>query len=361
MPKREPTLADQFINTPGHKMYHSGYSSGRKALNILQDKIRRAEKMVFGKEASERVGIVLRDIPELLVEQLEFARAPYDLCWIEYDSDKVWEVLGRKESAKADKTRDKIVGLLIDHNRVQVVNNTFDGRVGVFPFVYHLNTEWPMADQIRFCEQFSTSRLGIDHWLWGSVSNHFRDTGRTDYLRALRNVTMVEYTGRAMPPKYGYQVMGASTGDFKNVVALLLLLNQPSITRYVEVPSTRGWIGNNPRRFAAHHQVHVALDAHQRMVKFVSEGGRGETRRLHRVRGHYCHDETARDYARIAGCIHEWIPTDKRWQPTPDTPVDERMNWQCRECDGKRWWQSEHERGDAEKGYVRHDEYVVTP
>ena len=138
-PKREPTLADMFICVPRHKVLHG---RNPKALPILQDKVRRAEKIIFGEDASERLGEVLRDIPDLIVEQLQFARPPYDLCWVEFNSNTAWEVLESRQSDHSDMTRDHLVGALIDHNRVQPVSVGYNGQIGVFPFIYHLNTEY---------------------------------------------------------------------------------------------------------------------------------------------------------------------------------------------------------------------------
>lgn len=352
----KPLLADQLLTVQPNKALWSRAAMAKVDFPALQARVRRAERMVFDAEASKRVGEVLREIPELLVEQIQFARAPFDLCWIEYEADVIWRELVGHDSDDNDPDRDQAVGLLIDHNRINVFCRSFNSHIGMMPYVYHLNTEWPLEDQLRFCEISHMSRLGIDLWLWGSTSNHFIENGQQDRLRLLRDTTMVEILDERteLVPK----VFSGSVGDFKNVVALLLMLNMPRITQYIHTPMRRGWIGNKPNKpFLSHHTVVVSLDARTQLVSHGA-GGDGELRRNHRVRGHYCHDHTARDYARIAGCVHDWEPMTEEWEPWPNAPLDEREHWKCRACDGKRWWRVAHTRG-SEKGFIEH-EYRVT-
>lgn len=360
---KQPTLFDQVLALPDTKLHMKTAKEARS----IQARVRRAEKLVFDTEASRRVGTVLRDVPELLVEQIQFARAPFDHCWIEYNALAMWQVLAPPGKdvrwGPSDRDYDTQVGLLVEHNRVTVVSRSASGDIGVVGWVYHLNTEWPLSDQLDFCNKTGLSRTGIDQWLWGSVWNKFRDAGRTDYMHALRDTNKAEFW-YDFPPKRERAVaaMRGSTGDFKNVVALLLMLNQPSATHYIHVAGTRGWVGNKPRPFMAHHTVEVSLDAVSQIVKLSQGDGTGELRRRHRVRGHYCHDETAREYMRIAGCVHEWEACDYDWTPlgAHSAHVLDPEHWKCVVCGGKRWWRAQHERGDASKGFVDHPDYRVT-
>jgi hypothetical protein len=278
------------------------------------------------------------------------------LCWIEYQSDIMWEKVAGKSSDKSDLSRDEAVGLLIDHNRIDVFSRTFKGDFGKTPFTYHLNTEWPLEDQLRFCEVAKVSRLGIDFWLWGASADYFRSKGQTDRLRILRDTTMVELCPGI--ERLTKDWIRGSMGDFKTIVALLLMLNQPKVTQYVHVAKRRGWIGNKPKPFLSHHNVIVSLDAHARLATHDDNAGDHEFRRRHKVRGHYCHDQTARDYARIAGCVHVWEPMTEEWEPWPDAPLDEREHWKCYICEGKRWWRTAHERGKEKQGFIEHQYQV---
>jgi hypothetical protein len=62
----------------------------------------------------------------------------------------------------------------------------------------------------------------------------------------------------------------------------------------------------------------------------------GITKRLHDVRGHFCHDKRARQTGE-QWCGHDWV----EYEP---------LRWKCERCGGKRWWRNEHQRGDVEKG-----------
>lgn len=358
--KREPTLADRF--TAGHTaritstLRPEDHAELIRQTKSAQRKTFSAEKFVFDRAASERVGIVLRDVPELLVEQIQFARPPFDLCWIEYDSDAIYRVLNPHAPLSDDETRDRRVGILIDHHRITVVSESFNGRFGVMPCAYHLNTEWPFAEQTQFSEQLRVSRRGIDYWLWGSVAPYLVKTGKQDYLRALRDTNKAELLFNVTPTDAAATRLYNSTiGDFKNHVAVLLLLNQPSVTQYIRVPQMRGLIGRRPRPYMAYNTVRVALDPVPQIRRLGEGGGTGDLRRRHRVRGHYCHN----DKARRGGCIHDWHAADAAWTPVTVRIGDDPEHWVCPICGGHRWWRAQHERGDASKGYVDH-EYTVT-
>jgi len=358
----EPLFADRILASTPRQIH----MEPRKAA-IYQDKIRKAEKMVFDTEASIRIGEMLRDIPELLVEQIQFARAPFENCWIEYDSLAVWNILSPGRDIKHspwDNSYDTTVGLLIDHNKVNVWSLPASGDFGMLGFTYYLNTEWLLEDQLDWCEKTGMSRLGIDMWLWGSLWSHFHNSGQHEYLRKLRDTTKVELDfpkGMALNPKSLEQPLQGTQGDFKNTVAILLALNQPRVTNYIQVPRRRGWIGNKNKPFMSYHSVKVALDA-VAQTKLLSQGdGQSMLRRGGHVSGCYCHNKTARDYARIAGCIHDWGPCDDDWEYIgPKAALTLTVNhWQCRVCDGRRWWRKEHDR-DASLGFVEHPTYRVT-
>ncbi len=362
---REPTLADLFIAMPYNKMWDDRAYTPPKLLQEIkntQHHTRLAEKFVFDKEASLKVGTVLRDVPELLAEQIQFARAPFDKCWIEYDCESIFGLLNPGKTNPMDGYRDKRIGILVNHNRITVVSETADGLISLLPFIYHLNTEWTVSDQLRFCDAMQVSRLGIDHWLWGAVANKFQKEGKNEYLRVLRDTNMVEFL---CPEVVGIKwspdrMMDSCVGDFKNHVATLLLLNRPTLTVCTKVENTRGWIRSKPRPFMAYSAVHMALDPVP-VIRKISEGsGESELRRRHRVRGHYCHNDAARKALLHHTCIHQWQPADDRWEAIKSEVGDDVEHWVClSSCGGRRWWREQHERGNAGVGYVDHTKYTV--
>ena len=339
----KPTMADRFIAAK------LSFSNIGKMMQAVQRKTRLAEKFVFDAQASARVGTVLRDVPELLVEQIQFARPPFDLCWIEYDVDVIFATLNPTRAIEPDESRDVRIGILIEHHRMIVVSEDVQGRFGIMPAIYHLNTEWPVEEQLALAQQFGTSRMGIDYWLWGSVAPKLIEMGRHDYLRTLRDTNRVEWL-LAIPPERANAVYNGTIGDFKNHVGVLLMLNQPALTQYVEVPRGRGWVGNKPKPFMAHRVVHVALDPVPQLRRISAAEGAGSVRRRHRVRGHYCINERARS----GGCIHQWQAAGEAWQSVAVKVGDDPERWVCALCQGRRWWRADHARGDATIGWVNH-------
>jgi hypothetical protein len=336
------TMADRFTASK------LSFPDIAQTVRSVQHKTRLAEKFVFDAEASARVATVLRDVPELLVEQIQFARPPFDLCWIEYDVDVIFAVLNPDRTIEPDETRDVHIGLLIEHHRMTVVSEDMRGRFGIMPAIYHLNTEWPLEEQLALAAQFGTSRMGIDFWLWGSLAPKLIEAGKQDYLRALRDTNRVEWL-LPIPPSKAASVYNGTIGDFKNHVAMLLMLNQPACTQYAEVPRGRGWIGNKPKPFMAHRTVHVALDPVPHIRQFGAGTG-GSVRRRHRVRGHYCTNLAARS----GGCIHQWQAAGAEWKLIAVKVGDDPERWVCAACGGRRWWRADHARGDASIGWVNH-------
>ena len=360
--KRQPLLADRFAANRDRTML---LMAGEKATREVQHRVRQARKLVFDVEATERVASVVRDIPELILRESQFARAPFDLTWIEYDAAAYWETLMGHPQNPDDNTVDTRVGFLIDHNRVNVVmegtSRETNGN-GLYPIAYHLNTEWPAEDQRRFAEFTHTSRLGLDVWLWGSTAQHFMDTGQTGLMRTLRDHNMAEWIGN---PAYTLNVrrtdlLGGAQGDLRTVIALLLMINRPAVVQYKHtLPNARGFIRNKLLPYLSHTVVSVSLDAVKTLRLIGTPEGEAIERRRHEVRGHYCHDHTAREYMRIAGCMHDWQPCDETWARSDAAPA-EVNHWTCGTCGGKRWWRVAHERGSAERGFVAHDGYEIT-
>jgi hypothetical protein len=166
----------------------------------------------------------------------------------------------------------------------------------------------------------------------------------------------LRFTGQARVEIMKFLVK-ETIGDLKNVVALMLLLNRPHLTEYRQsVPRALGWIGNKRKPLLDHTVVTIPIDARP-VIRSIGQPGVGEgpLRRRHRVRGTWCHNEEAREYAAIAGCIHEWQP-DTAWR---DDDPDDPDHYKCEVCGGKRWWRVEHKRGSEALGQTD-SEYQVT-
>jgi hypothetical protein len=374
-PKREPLLADRFA----YRRFdvHDGIYHP-KALAQLQHTVRAAHKFVFDEDAARRVAKVVSEVPDLLVREHRFARAPYDITWIEWPSWAYWQTLRDENPALYDTqgewgkidTADHTVGYLIDHGRV----NTFaggtvahpKGPASMTPLQYRLHTEWPIEDQLEFSRLVGCSRIGLDAAMWGSSYDKLSQ----DERRILRNYNVIELAPfnrahRAYPSLMKDGAMADSlrgaVGDLRTVIAILLMLNRPSISRYVQtLPNSRGWLKGKIVPYMAHTVVSVSLDAAQSLRLVGTPQDDANPRRRHEVRGHFCHDRVAREYMRIAGCLHNWQDCDEQWMPWIEAPMAEVHHWRCASCGGKRWWRADHERGTAVKGFIAHDGYDVS-
>jgi len=372
--KRLPLLADRFAygNPRDVFIYHP------KAIAQMQRTVRAARKFVFDEDAARRVAKVVSTIPELLVREHRFARAPFDVTWIEWPAWAYWGALRDENPDAYDaagewgelSTSDHTVGYLIDHGRI----NTFAGGtvedpdIGAHltPIQFRLHTEWPVEDQIEFARLVGASRIGLDAAMWGSSY----DKLSWDDRRALRDYNVMELVpfnreGNAyekmMKDGAWEPSMRGAVGDLRTVIAILLMLNRPSISRYVQtLPNKHGWIKNKVVPFMSHTVVSLSLDAVESLRLVGTPGDDAGLRRIHDVRGHYCNDRTAREFMRIAGCLHDWRDHDDEWTPWPDAPPAEVHHWVCASCGGKRWWRADHQRGTAQKGFVEHDGYGVT-
>ena len=354
--RRGPTLADRFI----HRRYNTTTQTvDIKALQAIQARVRAAHRFVLDAEAITRVATVVRDIPELLVREIEFARAPFDTTWIEFPHWVYWLTLNDTDD-NGDPSADHTVGYLVEHNRVNVVSGGVrsDPLRGceLLPIQYDLNTEWPPEAQREFAARSETSRLGIDQFLWGSSYTEI-DPAYRRILRERNAVTFIKgrYTEHSMR-----SLIDASRGEMRTIIALLLMLNRPTVTRFANVLPGRGFSRGKLMPYLSHTTVQVDFDAVRTLRLIGTPAGEGVPRRRHEVRGHFCHDKTARDMMRIAGCVHQWHGADEHWTPIPETPGEERHRWVCSECAGRRWWKTSHERGDAGKGFVVKDGYDVT-
>jgi len=384
--KREPTLFDRFLHSP----VEDGQTLVDFKINEqIKQKIRAARRFRLTTEAAHHVGSVISSIPELLFREQQFARAPYDLTWIEFPYDHWFHGLANNEQLRGTATE---MGFLVDHGNVYTVAYARDmprNRPAVIPFVYTLHKPWEMAEQLAFAQRVGTSRLQLDGFLWGAtleqmVQAHVADNppdptvdGVKEYTakvadffrdhpsRSLRNnhtVAFLPFSQHIQRKiermnELNERLLGAAAGDLRNIVALLLLMNRPSLTRYVkDEPHWKTFVNGKSRTYMSHTVVTIDFDPRPALMKIGTALGKTESKRRHEVRGVYCHDEKYRK-GTAAGCIHDWYEHPDYLDDISHLHIDEHGsvqwdNWLCKGCAGHRWWRETHERGDASKGYV---------
>ena len=213
-------------------------------------------------------------------------------------------------------------------------------------------------------EQTGTSRAQFDSYFWGTTTLDIDDASLRS-LRAHHRLDLLPIDkNRFIVPKRLTDLLYGGAGELRNIIAMLLMLNRPTITQYRNTtPASRGWLKGKIIPYFSHTTVTISLDAVATLRLIGTPAGEAVPRRAHEVRGHFCHDEVARNFLRIAGCLHEWQRCHDDWTPWPDGPHDPiplRLNhWACKTCAGKRWWRPKHMRGDATRGFVVKD-YAVT-
>jgi hypothetical protein len=316
----------------------------------LQARARKARRFYFDAEASTRVGEILRDIPDLLVRENAFARAPFDQCWVEVDNHRYWEALiGRDVAADADER----VAFFIDHDKVysaaygeQPGKRNTGAQFGLVEYALH--TPWPLADQLAFTEVLKLSRIGLDAFLWGQTYDRLSTDERrllrgTHACRLLPLIRDVDLAGMRGVEEIGIE----AAGELKMLIGLLLVLNRPSLTTYREVGRSKGFYRGKLRQYLEHTVVSINVDPVPTLRKIGTPGDAGTPKRRHEVRGHWCHDAAYRA-GQAKGCLHAW---------EPEAASDTRFT--CQGCGGFRWWRIAHMRGSALEGFVAHDGYEL--
>lgn len=331
-----PLLADLFLaskaDQPGTQAHVDAVRRG----------LQRSRHYILDDAGVRRYAETLRDLPDLIVQQHDFARPPYDVCWVEFSYRVFFETL---TGTPAHQEADERVGYLFDHDRVSIVAGggflPEGDLVALMPIAYYLHDPWRPGELQDFCDRARTSLADVDSFLWGTTVLALEEDDRP--LLRHRNRWKLHSTSKLDETTIFRMLHGASSGDLRNIVALMLLLNRPSLTRQVAVVDRRKlFFRGRQRPLLPHHVVTIDIDPTPTLMLIGTEKGDGVPRRQHEVRGHYCHDRTSRA-AELSGCVHRWID---------DAAYADDSHWTCEVCLGRRWRRRSHWRGDAQSGVV---------
>ena len=338
---REPLLADRIVATG---VRAPGLMSANEVARACR-KVSEARVFVLDENAVDRLAQVVREVPELLAEHSNFARAPFDVCWIEFDHRRFWENM---TGIEADDNTDFRVGFLIEDNAVSVASGGMKsdpGGLPVFsPVRYRLNQPTDYEGMEAFVRQAHTTMTQVDTFLWGKSWLRLNDVNRVA-LRERHSFEIISRSDVLVPTLWRMLVEGSS-GEVRTILAALLLINRPSLTRYVtDVPRGRGFIKGKMQPFLSYTVATIDLDPLPTLKTLTERSDEDSLRRRHDVRGHWCRNDVYREGTRT-GCVHVMEPSgalDKDDKPRA---------WTCGLCDGRRWWRNAHERGDATQGWV---------
>jgi hypothetical protein len=336
--KRQPLLADFYLATAKKTRIDAPHF-----VQTTCDHIRQAHRFVLDDDAVRYIGELIRTMPRIIADAQDFAIPPFKQTWIEFNARLLYEVVTGEPSAS---NSDERVGYLIAGPVARVVaGNPSEANENpvCIQFEYRLFQPWTPQEELDFCHKAHISRLGLDQMFWGAAANQLIEEHDKEGLRALRrNHSIKLQCTKEYEEELVTAMAGSLAGDLRNIIAILLFLNRASKDIYTtEVGRAQTMIGRRAAPLLKHSVIKIKLNPIPRLRKLIA--GVGVFRRLHDVRGHFCHNKEAR----FSGCLHEWEETKP-------------LHWECKlKCGGVRWWRTEHKRGHEEKGIVT-SHYQVT-
>ncbi len=337
------TLADSIIFSNGGEPVVD-----RRIRASLVQRLRQAKRYVLTDPAAVKVGRAIHAYPEMLVHHGQFAIPPFDECWIEFPSrnfhQEVVPDAYHMVSPEGLLTSDSRVGYLFSEGRCYVGAARDRGDPSFSPIIVELNKPSSFQSERAFAESLGISRLRLNDLFWGVSMARDLPQDLVRQFRAQHSVTLaldesvvasIQRNGR------GDEFITGCAGEVRNIIGILLMLNQPKFIRYIgEVPRHRAMTHRGPKVFLGHSVIEIDLNRKPVNVILGRPKGTHATPRLHDVSGHFAHREVRQL------CEHRWEQEDDR-------------HWSCANCHGKRWWRAGHKRGDASIGIMTQERRLV--
>jgi hypothetical protein len=341
--KRKPLLIDEVLaNT--HKELPK---EERRKVQVVQARLQQAKVFKFDEDAAIYAAQMMRDYPEAIAHDVDFAIPPFPQMYIEFPFPKFYDILTPEEMRVSDplplKDQDQDVGYFYDGPSVYVMSRTADSKRNrpgmILPLRFRMNRAFTYDEEVELIKHLKSSRLGIDAFFWGSCYKKLIE--RNDYasMRALREHHSCEvwYGDDGMPPNMMAYLLHTNAGDLRSIIAMLLFLNRTKdVQEMDEIRGAPGFVRAKPRTLIRHNVIHIKLDPAPLLKKvFLDARTTGGWRREHDVRGHFCHDRT------YHAAHHEH-----------DMKEIDHQHWKCRLCGGAKWWRKAHHRGSSKAGQV---------
>ena len=300
-----------------------------RALTPVRTAWFQAQRFVFDEPASEWIGRFLRESPDLVLQNMDFAIPPYETVYIELDQTAAEKgVAASLKNPFSDRR-----GYLIMRGGDEILSTCrIGGRHAMLPFMLSLNS--------RRSETVGSDSADYEAWVNSMGHFLFGENVLDDAPFEQREELAQRFDWRAiidLDDEESRQFMVAHTGDLGLVIASLLLLNQRRNVQIVDVPASRRLIGNKTWAYARHNKVSIGLDPGAAVHGAFRVEDRASPRR-HAVRGHFAHWYISEN------CEHDWVALD-----------GDDKRWACSKCGGRRVWRKPFHRGDAEKGYATKD------
>jgi hypothetical protein len=332
--KNPPTLYDNLMASRPQR-----HGLLKKTVDEAMLPLKMAHVYVMDEEASAFLGHLLKNITPQLLGQHEFARAPYPNTWIEFDFPAYMKALdGRDPSSDGDKR----VGFWInERSHMFCVSETKTRKPLMTPYWFELHQPISFEEELETANKFGVSRLVFRQMLIGTSGldpDWVLSADAAAFCRSHR-LTLSSILGPIQPSILRLMLEGGA-GSLKQGIALLLLLTRPgqAVMKLHEQDKRQGIIKGRPHVLASHHKVTLHLHRDMAMHKIVEAlHSTGRHNRYHDVRGHWCQTRNPK----YRGCDHDWQPVSVN-------------RYECINagCKAKRWWKSDHHRGDLSLGAV---------
>lgn len=353
--KPKSTLADDLLNTKTRSLISAAaHDRARYALNRakLDGNI-----FVLTESAAVKIGEAIRAYPEMLVEHGWFARTPFPTCWIEIPAPPFHEAI---VPGTGTPEQDERVGYLFHNDTVYVgaSNGKADGA-DFSPLVYNLHTPNTLEEQLEQAQTMKVSRMQLDNFYWGKTMSEGLDRATLRGLRDQHGFS-IQCDERFRGKFEGADWLGFSAGEVRNIIGLLLMINQPSgVLHTTAMPRRKTMTIRGTRVLMAHSVVTLNLDRRSKPSRLLQRpAGSHASPRWHEVMNHWCNDSVARtrghslDDPKTHGRgdhAHVWEKDDEKLVAT------------CTICGGRRWRREmANGRGDRSKGTISQLRIVST-
>lgn len=310
----------------------------RDTARFMKLRAPQARCYVFDREASFKLGRFIRDCPDLIADQIEFAVEPYPTTYVEVEIDAV--IMGAGGDEPDNPNADWKLGFLTHHGvtNTLVCNRTVPGVLaGVYGFMNM--SILPDRSLVKLADSNDALLQSVELHLLGSTYNKLTAVQRKAFSDRYGVATYGDPRIEALSAQH---VFDGHQGEARVYIAALLLLHQKKGISLSEKAAHRAMYRGKSRPFMAHNVVTITLDGPVEIRRALTSGS-GETRRAHEVPAHYAHRYGTRN------CEHVWVKRE-----------NEENHWDCSKCGRFRYLRRDHIRGDASKGFVKKSYNVVT-
>jgi hypothetical protein len=295
----------------------------------------KARSFIFDDEASAILGAFIRDCPDIIADQIDFAVYPYETTYIELNLRRVHQVMGKPTSIHYDDPdADQQVGFLIHGGTIYNLTNssTKPGAMVTMFGLADVSGDYGRAPRPALLQGDEDLK---ERFLLGHTFHNLTRAQREKFARRFIALNM---TGMEWGERVGAQLQ-AHAGEARTLVAALLMLYQKKHITLTEKGPVRALSRGKQRVYMAHSVVSIHLSGEKEIRKAFHTGTHASPRR-HEVRFTFAHR------GGTTACEHNWIP--RHDQKTGEV----KKQWDCPVCGRFRWFRPSHLRGDGSKGFV---------